>query len=210
MKRALLLAILLGPLALMGGCGRDPVPEAPPRQKEVSTDTSKDKNVVVLIDTSKGKIKAELFAEKAPITVENFLKYVDDKFYDGTIFHRVISTFMIQGGGMESGTRLEEKKKGMRGPIKNEAYNRLANKRGTLAMARTGVPDSATSQFFINVTDNAFLDRANANDGVGYAVFGRVIEGMDVVDAIKDVKTNGDQKGNVPLEDVIIKSIRRE
>ena len=148
-------------------------------------DSSQDKNVVVIIDTSKGKIKAELFADKAPITVKNFLQYVDDKHYDGTIFHRVISTFMIQGGGMLPGLKEKETRR----PIKNESGNGLHNKRGTLAMARTSVADSATSQFFINVKDNDFLDRAKAQDGVGYAVFGKVIEGMDVVDAIKDVRT---------------------
>jgi len=121
------------------------------------------KNPVVEMDTSEGKIKIELFADKAPITVKNFLKYVDDKHYDGTIFHRVISNFMIQGGGFEPGL----KEKQTRDPIKNESSNGVANKRGTLAMARTNVPDSATSQFFINVKDNAFLDKANAGDGVG-------------------------------------------
>ena len=157
---------------------------------------------MVIIDTSKGRIKAELFAEKAPITVKNFLQYVDDKFYDGTIFHRVIPNFMIQGGGMLPGGREKE----TRAPIKNEGGNGLTNKRGTLAMARTNVPDSASSQFFINVKDNDFLDRANARDRVGYAVFGRVLEGMEVVDAIKVVPTG---PNDVPIEDVVIKSIRR-
>ena len=191
MKRYFPLAILLG---LASGCGDGQEP-----------DTSKDKNVVVIIDTSRGKIKAELFAEKAPVTVENFLRYVDDKFYDGTIFHRVIADFMIQGGGMEPGAGLREKR-GMRAPITNEASNRLTNKRGTLAMARTDRPNSATSQFFINVKDNPFLDRAKAKDGVGYAVFGKVIDGMDVVDIIQNVTTENE----VPLKDVMIKSIRRE
>jgi cyclophilin family peptidyl-prolyl cis-trans isomerase len=164
------------------------------------------KNPVVKMDTSEGKIKIELFEDKAPITVKNFLKYVDDKHYDGTIFHRVISDFMIQGGGMEPG--LKEKK--THAPIKNESSNGVANKRGTLAMARTGVPDSATSQFFINVKDNPFLDKANARDKVGYAVFGRVLEGLDVVDRIRRVET-ADRGGHesVPVKDVVIRSVRR-
>ena len=163
------------------------------------------KNPVVVMKTSAGTIKIELFEDKAPISVKNFLAYVDDKHYDGTIFHRVIPTFMIQGGGMEKG--LKEKK--TKPPIKNESTNNLENKRGTLAMARTGVPDSATSQFFINVKDNDFLDKANARDKVGYCVFARVTDGMDVVDKIKAVKT-GTKAGheNVPLEDVTVKSIR--
>src|SRR5205085_8598712 len=122
-------------------------------------------NPVVVLDTSMGKIKIELFKDKAPITVKNFLDYADAKFYDGTIFHRVIPDFMIQGGGMEPGLR--EKK--AHASIKNESANGLLNERGTLAMARTSVPDSATAQFFINVKDNRFLDRANAADRVGYA-----------------------------------------
>src|SRR5499427_2951388 len=147
-------------------------------------------NPIVLMDTSAGLIKIELFEKEAPITVKNFLQYVEDKFYDGTIFHRVIPDFMIQGGGMEPG--LKEKK--TKDPIKNESDNGLENKRGTIAMARTPRPDSATSQFFVNVKDNAFLDRANAQDRVGYCVFGKVIDGMDVVDKIKAVET-GVQNG---------------
>jgi len=165
-----------------------------------------DKKPVVVIDTSAGKIKVELDADKAPKTVENFLGYVDDKFYDGTIFHRVIPKFMIQGGGFEPGM----KEKTTKDPIKNESSNGLSNKRGTIAMARTNKPDSATAQFYINVVDNDGLDRANADDGVGYCVFGKVIEGMDVVDKIKEVET--ETKGsseNVPVKDVVIKSIRR-
>jgi cyclophilin family peptidyl-prolyl cis-trans isomerase len=197
MKRIMLMAFLAGPLWLVAGCGEGPEP-----------DTSQDKNVVVVIETSKGTIKAELFAEKAPITVENFLKYVDDKFYDNTTFHRVIADFMIQGGGWElelEGKGLREKH-GLRSPIKNESSNRLKNKRGTLAMARTDVPNSAASEFFINVKDNDFLDRAKAKDGVGYAVFGKVIDGMGVVESIENVSTSS---GNRPVKDVIIKSIRR-
>jgi cyclophilin family peptidyl-prolyl cis-trans isomerase len=162
---------------------------------------AQDKNPVVVMETSMGTVKIELYASKAPITVKNFLKYVEDKHYDGTIFHRVISDFMIQGGGMDE--KLKEKP--TRDPIKNESDNGLSNERGTIAMARTKVADSATSQFFINVKDNKFLDRANAKDGVGYCVFGRVTEGMDVVTKIRDVKTGG---MDVPLETVTIKSIR--
>jgi peptidyl-prolyl cis-trans isomerase B (cyclophilin B) len=163
-------------------------------------------NPVVVLDTSKGTIKIELFEDKAPITVKNFLSYVDDKHYDGTVFHRVIPNFMIQGGGMEPGMR----EKRTKDPIKNEAGNGVSNAKGTVAMARTSVPDSATAQFFINVNDNTFLDRAQSRDGVGYAVFGKVIEGLDVVDKIKAVPT-ANRAGHeaVPVEDVVIKSVRR-
>src|SRR6516164_9493626 len=133
----------------------------------VSSGLAQDKNPVVEIDTSMGKIKVELFADKAPVTVKNFLKYVDDKHYDGTIFHRVISNFMIQGGGMLPG--LKEKKTGA--PIKNESSNGLSNKRGTIAMARLPDADSATAQFFINVKDNPGLNKSE--DSAGYAVFGQ-------------------------------------
>src|SRR5438477_3346142 len=179
MKRVLFLAALSGVLA---GCGAE----------------NADKNSVVVMETSKGTIKIELFADKSPITVKNFLSYVDDKFYDGTIFHRVISDFMIQGGGFESGLKEKEKTKPS---IKNEAGNGVSNERGTIAMARTPVPDSATAQFFINTVDNArSLDRANAGDKFGYAVFGKVVEGMNVVDEIRRVKTET-QRGpkNMPF-----------
>jgi cyclophilin family peptidyl-prolyl cis-trans isomerase len=163
-------------------------------------------NPVVVMDTSMGKIKIELFQDKAPMTVKNFLQYVDDKFYDGLVFHRVIPTFMIQGGGFRPGM-LE---KATRGPIKNEAGNAVSNARGTIAMARTNQPDSATAQFFINVKDNTFLDRASSADGVGYAVFGKVIEGMDAVDKIKQVETGQrGPHGDVPVKDIIILSVRR-
>lgn len=164
------------------------------------------KNPVVVLDTSLGKITIELFADKAPITVKNFLQYVDDKFYDGTIFHRVIADFMIQGGGLTPG--LLEKR--TRAPIKNESDNGLSNERGTIAMARTSEPDSATAQFFINVVNNARLDKKNAMDKVGYAVFGRVIDGMNVVDQIRQVQT--EERGgheDVPVKDIVIRSVRR-
>jgi peptidyl-prolyl cis-trans isomerase B (cyclophilin B) len=165
-----------------------------------------DKNPIVELITSHGTIKIELFQEKAPNTVKNFLNYVDSKFYDGTVFHRVIPTFMIQGGGFEPG--MKEKKTG--DPIKNESSNGISNEKYTVAMARTPQPDSATAQFFINVKDNDFLDRAKSRDRVGYCVFGKVIEGKDVVDKIKDVAT--ESKGghqDVPVQDVVIKSVRR-
>jgi cyclophilin family peptidyl-prolyl cis-trans isomerase len=171
-----------------------------------SAGPAQDKNPVVVMDTSMGKIKIELFPDRAPATVKNFLQYVDDKHYDGTIYHRVIADFMIQGGGLEPG--LKEKK--TRDPIKNEAGNGLKNERGAIAMARTDEPDSATSQFFINTVDNGFLDRERAKDKVGYAVFGKVIDGMDVVDKIRRVKTHTvDGAKNVPIEDVVIRTVRR-
>ena len=152
--------------------------------------------------TSMGDITVELDAAKAPITVENFLAYVKSGHYNGTVFHRVMSTFMIQGGGM--GPDLKEK--ATRAPIKLESQNGLKNVRGALAMARTGVPDSATSQFFINVVDNPRLDYPNP-DGNGYAVFGRVIEGMEVVDKIKDVAVgNQGHHQNVPATPIVIRS----
>jgi peptidyl-prolyl cis-trans isomerase B (cyclophilin B) len=161
---------------------------------------------VVVMDTSLGAVTIELDGDKAPITVANFLAYVDDKFYDGTIFHRIIPDFMVQGGGFAPGMR----QKSTKANIKNESNNGLANKRGTLAMARTNNPDSATAQFFINVKDNDFLDRAKASDKVGYCVFAKVTSGMDVVDKIRSVKTatrGGFQ--DVPAQDVVINSIRR-
>ncbi len=171
------------------------------------------KNPVVVMETSKGTIKIELFEDKSPITVKNFLGYVKDKHYDGTIFHRVIGKensdngrdFMIQGGGFEPG--MKEKK--TKDPIKNESANGLSNKRGTIAMARTSDPDSATAQFYINVADNTFLDR-RGDTQPGYCVFGKVIEGMDVVDKIKAVRTRtAGSHRDVPEVDVVIKSVRR-
>jgi cyclophilin family peptidyl-prolyl cis-trans isomerase len=153
-------------------------------------------------------ITVELLPEKAPDSVKNFLQYVDDKFYDGTIFHRVIGDFMIQGGGMNPG--LTEKRT-PHPPVKNEADNGLSNTRGTIAMARTGDPNSATAQFYINTVDNGYrLDRAHAGDGFGYTVFGEVTDGMDVVDKIKKARTHH-VKGmdDVPVKDVVIESIRK-
>ncbi|MFA5515488.1 MAG: peptidylprolyl isomerase [Desulfuromonadales bacterium] len=161
-----------------------------------------------VIETSKGNIKLELNEQLAPISVKNFLHYADAGFYDGTIFHRVIADFMIQGGGFDEA--LEEKNPGS--AIRNEAGNGLKNQRGTIAMARTQVVDSATSQFFINLKDNAFLDhRGDSPRDFGYAVFGRVVEGMDVVDSIGKLKTVR-KRGpfqDLPAETVIIRKIRR-
>jgi cyclophilin family peptidyl-prolyl cis-trans isomerase len=201
MKRFLFLAAASAALA---GCGAE---------------TVDDKNPVVVMETSMGTIKIELFADKAPITVKNFLSYVDDKFYDDTIFHRVISDFMVQGGGFEPGLKEKEKTKA---PIKNESNNGVSNERGTIAMARTNDPDSATAQFYINVEDNNGKGKFKQRnlDSLRYAVFGKVIDGMDVVDKIRDVPTTGKiatvQGGkkvpfekDVPEDEVVIKSIRR-
>ena len=164
-------------------------------------------NPRVVLDTTKGKIVVELYLQKAPETVVNFLAYVDAKFYDGTIFHRVIPNFMIQGGGFTA----DMKRKPGKGPIKNEADKGLKNERGTIAMARTGDPHSATAQFFINSANNDFLNHKNkTQQGWGYAAFGKVIEGMNVVDTISAEKTT--KRGmyrDVPVEAVVIITARR-
>jgi cyclophilin family peptidyl-prolyl cis-trans isomerase len=163
---------------------------------------------VVIIETSMGTIRAELWPAKAPKTVANFLRYVDEEFFDGLVFHRVIPGFMIQGGGLTA----EMSNKPAHKPIKNEAATDVGNDRGTLAMARTGVVDSATAQFFINLVDNATLNHRNETAaGFGYCVFGKVLAGMETVDAIAKVETTsrgGHQ--DVPAETVTIQSIRRE
>lgn len=160
---------------------------------------------MVTFNTNYGDIVIKTFADKAPATVENFLDYCKEGFYDNTIFHRVINGFMIQGGGFEPGMKQKETK----APVRNEANNGLANNRGTLAMARTNDPHSATAQFFINVADNDFLNfRAENANGWGYCVFAEVVEGMDVVDKIKAVSTG--RSGfhqDVPREDIIINSV---
>ena len=160
----------------------------------------KGKHNMVKLHTNHGNITIELDAKKAPITVKNFLDYAGSGFYDGTIFHRVINGFMIQGGGFEPGMKQKPTKE----PIQNEAANGLKNDTYTVAMARTGAPHSATAQFFINVNDNNFLNYPG-QDGWGYTVFGKVVEGREVVDAIRQVKT-GNRSGfqDVPLEDVVI------
>lgn len=157
---------------------------------------------MVTLQTNYGVIKLELFAEEAPNTVENFISYVKDGFYDNTIFHRVIDGFMIQGGGFEPGMS----QKTTKDPIDNEANNGVANDKGTIAMARTNDPHSATAQFFINVSDNSFLNfRSESMDGWGYCVFGKVAEGMDVVEKIKAVQTgSAGFHQDVPVEDVVI------
>ena len=162
----------------------------------------------VIMTTSMGEITLELDPDKAPITVENFLQYVDDKHYDGTIFHRVIQGFMIQGGGFDS--KMSQKE--VRGPIKNEANNGLKNELGTIAMARTGIVDSATAQFFINTKNNVALNFRSADTrGFGYCVFGKVIDGMDVVQAIEGTKTGTHGRfGDVPVDTITIESVRRK
>lgn len=167
--------------------------------------TENTKNPVVLIKTNKGFIKAELYADKAPISVKNFLDYATANFYDGTVFHRVIPGFMVQGGGFTP--NFEQKK--TNAPIKNEANNGVKNTRGTLAMARTSDVNSATAQFFINVADNDFLNyRSDKPAEYGYAVFGKVTEGMDVVDQIVKVKTGSyGPHRDVPAEPVVIEGI---
>ncbi len=190
---------------LFTGCNAQDAATKASSEKETQTKTSGDKmsaNPIIKMETNKGNITIELYADKAPISTENMVNYVKDAFYDGLIFHRVIPGFMIQGGGMNP----DMSEKPNKAPIKNEADNGLKNDRGTLAMARTNVPDSATSQFFINLKDNDFLNHTSKTpQGWGYAVFGKVTEGMDVVDAIAAVKTgNHGGHGDVPLEPVVI------
>jgi len=165
-------------------------------------------NPRVLMKTTKGDIIIELYPDKAPITVKNFLSYVDEKFYDGTIFHRVIKGFMIQGGGLTPDLKTKPEKNP---PIKNEATNGLKNLRGTIAMARTPDIDSATCQFFINLVDNPFLDHVpNDPAHFGYAVFGKVVQGMEVVDAIANVPTTARYNyRDVPVEPIVILSATR-
>jgi len=194
--------------AALVGCAQEAKDDKDTKDVKDAKDVVEAK-VTVVITTSKGVITAELDAEKAPVTVANFLSYVDDGFFTDTIFHRVIKDFMIQGGGFTA----DLKQKPTKAKIKNEAANGLKNERGTLAMARTPDPNSATSQFFINHKDNAFLNyTAPTMQGYGYTVFGKVVDGMDVVDAIADVATTG--KGpfdkDVPVKTVMIQKIERK
>ncbi len=191
-------ALMLG----ISGCGAS---EPGAQTIAVTPATGEPANPRVLIETGQGKITVELFPAQAPQSTENFLNYVKSGFYDGLVFHRVIPGFMIQGGGMTP--ELAEKPKNA--PIPNEADNGLKNLRGTLAMARTGDPHSASSQFFINVGDNAFLNhRGKSVDGWGYAVFGQVVDGMDVVDAIVAVpRGNRGPHGDVPIEAVVMQRV---
>jgi len=190
-------------------------PKAPPEPKAETKPEAKPMpktNPRVKLETTLGNIVVELDAAKAPISTENFLQYVRDKFFDGTIFHRVIPTFMIQGGGYLPS--MDEKKDGLRPAIKNEWQNGLKNVRGTIAMARTSLPDSATAQFYINVKDNPNLDQPSpAGGNAAYTVFGTVVEGMDVVDKIKDTETKLDPKyasgGKVvPVTPIIINAAK--
>ena len=193
--------VLIGIAACMGVCACMSV--------LADSAQSDDKHPQVVLDTSFGPITIELDQEKAPITATNFLKYVDAGFYDNLIFHRVMPRFMIQGGGFDSSMR--EKSEGQGGKIKNESGNGLSNVRGSIAMARTPDPNSAQNQFFINVADNGRTGPRLDTNGGGYAVFGKVIDGMDVVDKIVNVKTTS--KGphdDVPAEAVIIKTARRK
>jgi peptidyl-prolyl cis-trans isomerase A (cyclophilin A) len=191
LRSALSFGLVLALVALARpAASADPQPSAP-----------KGGHPVVVLETSLGTIEVELNPQKAPISVENFLAYVDAGHYDGTLFHRVISGFMIQGGGFDASM----KQKPTRGPIKNEADNGLLNKRGTIAMARTSDVNSATSQFFINVADNGFLNHGSRD--FGYAVFGKVTKGMDVVDKIAATKTGAQ---DVPVEAIVIKKASRK
>jgi cyclophilin family peptidyl-prolyl cis-trans isomerase len=176
-------------------------------QPQKSPAMSTNANPIVKMTTSLGEITIELYADKAPVSVANFLAYVEESFYDGTIFHRVIPNFMIQGGGFTADMR----QKATKAQIRNEADNGLKNTRGTLAMARTMVVDSATSQFFINTVDNDFLNFRNKSpQGYGYAVFGKVTAGMEVVDKIAQVQTgNRGMHQNVPVEPVTILKVER-
>ncbi len=209
-QRLVVLLAVVASGVLAPSCSRNETNGSGEKQTEVRQVTDANESVtrpVVVIETSMGTVKAELWADKAPKTVANFLTYVDDKFYDGLIFHRVIPGFMIQGGGFSP----EMAEKPPRPPIKNEAAFGVLNNRGTLAMARTGDPHSATAQFYINLVHNGRLNfRSPDARGYGYCVFGRVTEGMDVVDRIAQVQTTTRSRyENVPAEPVVIKSIRR-
>ena len=189
-------------LVASSGCSKSDQPAAPGA-------TAAPANTIVVLKTTAGEFEIELFADKAPASVANFLSYVDEGFYDGTIFHRVIKGFMIQGGGYDGARQ----KKPTREPIKNEAGNGLKNEKGTVAMARTSIPDSATSQFFVNTENNAFLDhRDETPEGWGYAVFGKVVGGMDVVERIESAETEdgGGAFRNIPKSPIVIESARRK
>jgi cyclophilin family peptidyl-prolyl cis-trans isomerase len=211
--RIVLAVLVVVALPLLTGCGSSSEPEvakAEPKveEKEKPPEPLTGKHLV-LVETTKGDFTMELDADTAPKTVENFLQYVDQKFYDHSLFHRVIANYMVQGGGFSLGTG-GMTTKWTRDPIPNESSNGLKNLKGTVAMARGEDPQSATSQFFVNVRNNSNLDREKHKDGVGYCVFGKVVKGMDVVDAISKVKTT--EKGsnkNIPVVPVFIQTIRR-
>jgi cyclophilin family peptidyl-prolyl cis-trans isomerase len=193
--RVLTCAVLLAALLASGAAAQEP--QGPPPDPKV------------VIETTEGDITVELFRQDARVSVVNFLTYVQNGFYDGTIFHRVIRDFMIQAGGYTED--LQPKIEGLRGGILNEATNRIRNRRGTLAMARTADPNSARAQFFINTEDNSSLDHRDRSDrGFGYAVFGRVVDGMDVVDRIERTRTHrANGLDDVPREPIVIRQIRR-
>jgi len=202
MLKNICLILTFAAAGLMAGCDESAkTNKKPVQESEKQMTAEKTKQTKVRIETTKGDIVIELNEQKAPVTCKNFLQYVEDKYYDGTIFHRVIKDFMVQGGGMNAQMR----QKPTRPAIINEAKNGLKNDRGTIAMARTSDPDSATSQFFINHANNDFLNFGDRD--AGYAVFGKVIEGMDVVDAIAGVKTKA---GDVPVETITINSVTVE
>jgi len=204
-SRLLLGVAALAAVTALQGCSKGPEATGAPK---AATETAA--GPVVVVKTNKGSIEIELYPDKAPVTVKNFLDYVDAGQYDGTIFHRVIKNFMIQGGGFTA----DGQQKPTRPPIKNEAGNGLKNTRGTLAMARTAVVDSASAQFFINHADNAFLDHKNeTSQAFGYCVFGKVTSGLDVVDAIADAPKGSNGPGvfqDRPKDDVVIESIKRK
>lgn len=204
MQPSLITILLFATALITQPVGANPTTNAFPETEKETT-----MSVNITIDTSLGTLKAELFQDKAPVTVSNVLAYVDDGFYNGTIFHRVIPNFMIQGGGFTKNMR----QKTTKAQIKNEAANGLKNDRGTLAMARTQIIDSATSQFFINHKSNDFLNYKNATpQGFGYCVFGKITEGLDVLDKIAAVPTTTHPSGhtNVPIEPVTIIAITRD
>jgi cyclophilin family peptidyl-prolyl cis-trans isomerase len=199
--RTLITGTVLLVATILGSCSKDGEAPTPAAERARAAP-------IVVLKTTAGEIEIELYADKAPISTANFLAYVDEGFYDGTIFHRVIEDFMIQGGGFDGA--LQEKP--TREPIRNEASNGLKNEVGTVAMARTSVPDSATSQFFINTENNTFLDhRGESADGWGYAVFGKVIRGMEVVEKIEASETEDrDRFRNLPKSPIVIESARRK
>lgn len=204
-SRLLLGVAALAAAAALQGCSKVPQSAGAPKAATQAAAAT-----VIVMKTNKGTIEIELYPDKAPISVKNFLDYVDSGQYDGTIFHRVIKDFMIQGGGFTS----DGQQKPTRPTIKNEAGNGLKNTRGTLAMARTAVVDSASSQFFLNHADNAFLDHTNDTpQGFGYCVFGKVTSGMDVVDAIATAPQGTNPPGvfqNRPKDEVVIESVKRK
>jgi peptidyl-prolyl cis-trans isomerase A (cyclophilin A)/peptidyl-prolyl cis-trans isomerase B (cyclophilin B) len=206
-KQIAFAALTLGAATLAAAQTPTTAPVAPATTTAAAVEAPPAAQPRVLVRTSLGDITIELYADKAPKSTENFLQYVRDKFYDGTLFHRVISNFMVQGGGFGSDLR----QKATRPPVENEANNGLSNLRGTVSMARTNDPNSATAQFFINVVDNNRLDFVGKDNGFtwGYAVFGKVVSGMDVVDQIKDVPTGagGPFPRDVPVTPVVINSI---